>query len=263
MIRNRKKLTVANFKMSLNMSFEYQKWMDTFKKATARTDLVGVEIVLCPPIALLDKFVSEVDDESVSFGSQNCFWEQKGPFTGENSPAIIKSVGGKYVILGHSERRKYFSETNEAINLKLQAALKSSLTPILCIGESGEEKKNDQTLEVIKKQFDECLNEISPVKMEEIVLCYEPIWAISANNPDHLPDSNEIMEARLLIKKLVMKTYGERIANKTRILYGGSVKGDNAEEVCVNAGMDGALIGGASLLPYDLVKVAEILDNQK
>lgn len=263
MIKNRKKLTVANFKMSLNMPFEYQKWMETFKKAIARTELSGVEVVLCPPIALLNKFVSEIDNQDVYFGAQNCFWEQKGAFTGENSSAMIKGLGGKYVILGHSERRKYFGETNETINLKIQTALKSGLTPILCVGESGEEKKNDQTLEVIKKQFNECLKGISPVKMEELILCYEPIWAISANNPDHLPDSNEIMGARLLIKKLVMKSYGEKIANRVRILYGGSVKGDNAKEVCVDAGMDGALIGGASLLPYDLVKIAEVLDNKK
>lgn len=261
MLRNRKKLTVANFKMSLNMSFEVKNWMENFKKATDVLDLANGEIVLCPPIALLDKFVQTIEHQDVAFGAQNCFWEQKGAFTGENSPAMIKSLGGKYVILGHSERREYFGETNKMINLKLKMALKSSLTPILCIGESGEEKKKELTLEAIRKQFQECLTEISPNKMEEIVLCYEPIWAISANNPDHLPDSNEIMEARLLIKKLVMKTYGEGVANKVRILYGGSVKGDNVQEVCVNAGMDGALIGGASLLPYDLARIAKILDN--
>jgi triosephosphate isomerase (TIM) len=261
MLRNRKKLTVANFKMSLNMSFEVNNWMENFKKATDVLDLRNGEIVLCPPIGLLDKFVQKIEHQDVAFGAQNCFWEQKGAFTGENSPVMIKSLGGKYVILGHSERREFFGETNDMINLKLKMALKSSLTPILCIGESGEEKKKDFTLEAIKKQFYECLAEISSNKMEEIVLCYEPIWAISANNPDHLPDSNEIMEARLLIKKLVMKYYGEGVASKVRILYGGSVKGDNVEEVCVKAGMDGALIGGASLLPYDLARIAKILDN--
>ena len=262
MIEKRRKLTVANFKMSLNMSFELKKWMETFEKAMLNLKLEDGNIVLCPPIALLDGFVKKIGYDDVSFGSQNCSWEQKGAFTGENSPAMIKSIGGKYVILGHSERRAYFGEDNKVINLKLKAALKSSLTPILCIGESSEEKKNDQTLEIITKQFNECLNEISPTKVEEVVFCYEPIWAISANNPDHLPDSNEIMEARLLIKKLIMKAYGERIANKARILYGGSVKGDTVKEVCVNSGMDGALIGGASLLPYDLVRIAKILDNQ-
>lgn len=261
MLRNRKKLTVANFKMSLNMSFEVNNWMENFKKATDVLDLNSGEIVLCPPIALLDKFVQKIEHQDVVFGAQNCFWEQKGAFTGENSPAMIKSLGGKYVILGHSERKEYFGETNSMINLKLKMALKSSLTPILCIGESAKEKKEDLTLEAIKKQFHECLAEISPNKMEEIVLCYEPIWAISANKPDHLPDSNEIMEARLLIKKLVMKTYGEGVSNKVRILYGGSIKGDNVQEVCVNSGMDGALIGGASLLPYDLARIAKILDN--
>ncbi len=262
MISNRKKITVANFKMSLNMTFEFNSWIDNFEKATENLDLKRGEIVLCPPIALLSQFTGKIDHEDVSFGAQNCFWEQKGAFTGEDSPAMIKSVGGKYVILGHSERRKYFGETNNMINLKVKAALKSGLTPILCMGESAEEKANDETLEVIKKQFKECLMDISSAKMDSLILCYEPVWAISANNPDHLPNSNEIMEARLLIKRLVMKMYGEAVANKIRILYGGSVKGDNVKEVCVNSGMDGALIGSASLLPYDLVRIAKVIDNQ-
>jgi len=258
----RKKLTVANFKMNLNMSFEVKKWMEIFNEAMAGIQFEKNEIVLCPPIALLDSFSSKMKFTDVTFGAQNCCWERKGAFTGENSPAIIKSVGGKYVILGHSERRTHFFEDNKMINLKLKAILKSSLTPIVCIGETYNEKQNDQTLEIITKQFTECLKEISPAKVEEVVFCYEPIWAISANCPDQLPTSNEIMEARLLIKKLIMKTYGERIASKARILYGGSVKSDNVKEICVDAGMDGALIGGASLLPYDLVRIAKILDNQ-
>ncbi len=261
MIRNRKKLTVANFKMSLNMLFELNSWMENFKNASDSLELKKGEIVLCPPIALLSQFTEKIKHEDVEFGAQNCFWEQKGAFTGENSPAIIKSLGGKYVIVGHSERRGYFGETNEVINLKIKAALKSSLKPILCLGENAEEKKRDLTSEVIKKQFEECLYEIPSTKIEGIILCYEPIWAISANNPDHLPETNEIMEARLLIKKLVMKSYGETVANKIRILYGGSVKGDNAKEVCLDSGMDGALVGGASLLPYDLARIAKILDN--
>ncbi len=261
MIDNRKKLAIANFKMTLNMSFEIEKWMETFQKATERLELDKSEIVLCPQSALLSYFVEKINKSGVTFGTQNCFWESKGAFTGENSPVLTKSLGGKYVILGHSERRAYFGETNESINLKIKAALKASLKPVLCIGESGKEKKSDETMYVITKQFNECLAEISLAKMEEIILCYEPVWAISANNPDHLPDSNEVMEVKLLIKKLVMKSYGERVANKVRILYGGSVKGDNVEEVCVSAGMDGALIGGASLLPYDLVKVVKALNN--
>ena len=261
MIRDKRRLTVANFKMSLNMTFELNNWEENFIKATKNLDLGKSKIVLCPPIALLNQFIDKISHKDVDFGAQNCFWEQKGAFTGENSPAIIKSLGGRYVILGHSERRGYLGENNEMINLKIKAALKSSLTPILCIGENADERNKDKTAEVIKKQFEECLDEISLAKVEGVILCYEPVWAISANNPDHLPNTNEIMEAKLLIKKLIMKTYGETTANKIRILYGGSVKGDNVKEVCVNSGMDGALIGGASLLPYDLARIAQIIDN--
>lgn len=261
-MKKKENLIVANFKMTLNMSFEVSKWMSTFESATQGLELKDSEFVLCPQIALLDRFVKEVSHEHVEFGAQTCFWEQKGAFTGESSPTMIKSLGGKYVILGHSERRMYFGENNEVINHKIKAALKVGLTPILCIGESGEEKKTDKTLEAIGKQFEECLDGITATKMEKLILCYEPIWAISANEPDHLPTTNEIMEARLLIKKMVLKKFGESLAKKMQILYGGSVKGDNAQEVCADAGMNGALIGGASLLPYDLVKIARILDNK-
>ncbi len=262
MINKQEKLAVANFKMNLSASYELKHWLTNFLKAKQKARLEETKLVLCPQITYLDQFAKKIKSRQVEFGAQDCFWEQKGAFTGAVSPATLYSGGAQYVILGHSERRKYFGETDEIVAVKIEAALKASLQPIVCIGENAQEKRTGSSLRVIDQQLKKCLKDIGRGRIEKIVICYEPVWAISSNDPDHLPEMNEIMEAKLLIRKILTDQYDRRMAEKVRIIYGGSVDNKNANEVCVEPGMDGALIGKASLAPYDLIKIAEIIDGQ-
>ncbi|MEA2006572.1 MAG: triose-phosphate isomerase [Patescibacteria group bacterium] len=255
-------IVVANFKMNLNTKLELDHWFANFLKAKKNLRLSNTEIVLCPPFLHLDVFTKKIKSKLVEFGTQNCFWEQKGAFTGEVSPAIIRSLGGRYVILGHSERRKYLGESDEIVALKVAGALKAGLYPILCVGENAREKQNDMLFAVVSKQLKSCLSGVSRGRIENVTICYESVWAISANKPDHLPTSNEIMGVKLLIKKILTKKYGSVAANRVRVIYGGSVVGKTAEDVCVSPGVNGALVGGASLVPYDFIKIAQIIDGQ-
>jgi triosephosphate isomerase len=254
-------LVVANFKMNLSTQFELGMWFSNFSKAKKNMKFDATQLVLCPPMPHLCSFQKEIKSKFVEFGAQNCFWEPKGAFTGEDSPMLLKSLGVKYVILGHSERRNYLGETDEMVAAKVLGALKAGLTPVICIGENAQEKRSGAIRSVITRQLSQTLNQISASRLENVVLCYEPVWAISANKPDHPPTSNEIMEARLLMKKLLAQKYDIKTAEKVRILYGGSVDSKNASEVCIASGMDGALVGGASLMPYDLVKIARTIDE--
>lgn len=254
-------IVVANFKMSLNTQFELGHWFTNFLKAKKKLRLSDTEIVLCPPFLRLDAFAKKIKSKYILLGTQNCFWEQKGAYTGEVSPAMVRSVGGRYVILGHSERRRFLGETDEIVALKMIAALKGGLYPVLCVGENAQEKQNDMLLSAVSKQLKECLSQISRGRIENVIVCYEPVWAISANKPDHLPSTNEIMGARLLIRKILTEKYGRAVMERVKIIYGGSVTSKNVHEVCVSSGMNGALVGGASLIPYDLIKIAEVIDE--
>jgi triosephosphate isomerase len=198
----------------------------------------------------------------VETGGQNCFWESKGAFTGETSPRALYSWGARYVILGHSERKRYFGENPKMIAKKLQAALKENLIPIVCVGESAQEKEEGKTFEVISEQLEEYLGGIEAIRVRRVIFCYEPIWAISANGPAILPTQNDIMSARLVIQKFLSKTYGSRLAEQVLIIYGGSVDSQNAEETCLKSGMDGALVGSASLKPMELVKIGQVLETK-
>ena len=168
----------------------------------------------------------------------------------------------KYVILGHSERRGYFFENDEIINLKIVAALRSGLKVVLCIGENGEQKGAGEGEDAVIAQFKGCLKNISAAKMENVIICYEPVWAISSNNPDHMPTSNEILSAKLLIRKLLSEKYGQAVSRKIKIIYGGSVDSKNVWQTCIEPEMDGALVGKESLTPNNFVKIAEAFDNQ-
>lgn len=255
------KLVVANFKMNLNTQFELNQWLANFSRAKKTLKLLGTELVLCPPLLQLEAFRRKIKLKTVRFGAQNCFWENKGAYTGEASPFLIKSCKGEYVILGHSERRRYLGETDQMISAKVLAASKAGLAPVVCIGENEQERKRGMLKAVVAKQLSCLFSNVGQGRLENIVLCYEPVWAISANKPGHLPTSNEVMEARLLIKKILAQKYGVPAAEKVRILYGGSVDGKNVGEVCVSSGVDGALVGSASLMPHDLVKIAQTVDN--
>ncbi len=257
------KIVVANFKMNLVMKYELEHWLTNFKKAAKGINQSGAKLVLCPPAVYLEKFIKTIKNKGVEFGLQNCFWEIKGSFTGEVSPEMIKTTGGKFVILGHSERRKYLGETNQMIAKKISASLKVGIFPVLCIGEELNDRKRGLTLKVISRQLEECLFFLTETKLEKIIICYEPIWAISSNQPNFLPTSNDVLEAKLLIRKILVSKYGRKKAEEVPILYGGSVNTKNVKEVCLEPGMNGVLVGNTSLFPYDLIKLVEMVGRGK
>jgi triosephosphate isomerase len=252
-----KKIAIANIKMNLLSPAERERYLGSFEKEIGTKKFPNVEIVLCPPFIHLEAF-KKTAHKKIILGAQDVFSEKQGSFTGEISPAMLKNFSCEYVIVGHSERRRFFSENNHEINLKILAALKEGIVPVICIGEN----KDQEMSEVVAEQFRECLEGVSRVKIEKTILCYEPVWAISSNNPDHPPTTNEIMSARLLIKKLLAEKYGLRTAERVRIIYGGSVAPNNVEETCIKSGMDGGLVGRESLTPHEFMKIVSLLDGK-
>jgi len=252
------KIVVGNIKMNLLSREEREKYFDIFEKELSGKIFNNTEIVLCPPTIHLEAF-KYWKNKKLAIGAQNVFSEDKGSYTGEISPIMLKNFGCEYVIVGHSERRRYFSESNEEINLKTIFALKKSLIPILCVGETKIEKENHATLQIIAKQVKEGLKDISRAKAEKIVIAYEPVWAVGS---DEVPTSNEIMEAKVLIRKILVELFGKKYAEKVRILYGGSVNSRTVRQVSVEPGMDGVLVGRESLNPHEFLKIVEIISKQ-
>ena len=253
-----KKIIIGNLKLNLVNSAERENYFNSFNSEIKKNELLNSEIVLCPPFIHLEKFVEKISRNGIMVGVQNIFIEDRGSFTGEISPLMVKNFGGRFVIIGHSERRKYFGETNETCNEKIKAVLKNNLKPIYCVGESEKEKKEDRTFEIIEKQIKEGLLDIPSTKVGEIVIAYEPIWAVGT---DSVPESNEIMKIKILIRKILAQMCSSELAEKIPILYGGSVKPKTAFQLCVNPGMDGALVGRESLIPAEFLKIAKIIDE--
>jgi len=254
------KLIAGNLKMNLLTAAERERYFESFKKELKAKKLSDAQIVLCPPAVHIETFAKKLKTKTVSIGAQNIFWEERGSFTGEISPLMVKNFGGEWVIAGHSERRKYFGETNEEINAKIKTALKNGLSVILCIGETKEEKTAGQMSDVIATQLEECLSDISVGRIGKVVIAYEPVWAVGS---DAVPNSDEIMQARILIKKMLLDMYGSNAAEKVLILYGGSVKAKTVLQVCIEPGMDGVLVGRESLIPRELIEIASIIDKNQ
>ena len=252
-----KKLVVGNLKMNPVSLIEFDRYLDILEKELKGKDFEKTEIVVCPPITYLQKLLDR-KFKNIKAGVQDIFWEYQGAYTGEYSAGMVKSVGASFVIVGHSERRKYFGENEETINLKLKAILKSGLSAVLCIGESAEERKRGQTSQILKKQLRGSFADIGPGKLEYISIAYEPIWAVGTDN---IPTSDEILEAKIIIKKNIAELFSPKSAEKMRLLYGGSVKSSCTSEVCLDPAMDGVLVGRESLQPYEFVKIAKMIDE--
>ncbi len=246
-----KKIIVANWKMNPQTEEEVLLFFKTFKKYVE--NIPNAEIVICPPII----FLPCIKDQKINakLGAQDMFWEEKGAYTGVISPLMIKNFGCQYVILGHSERRKYLGETDEMINLKLKAAIKNRISPIVCIGEfsSGESEDSYKFLErEIKGAFRGVENFASlPFP---VIIAYEPVWAIGTGMT---PNANKVLGMLLFIKKIIGEIYGEKAAEKIKIIYGGSVDSKNAREFIKEGKMDGLLVGGASLYAIEFAKIAQ------
>ncbi|MFH1671265.1 MAG: triose-phosphate isomerase [Candidatus Portnoybacteria bacterium] len=257
-----KPIIIANWKMNPSTQKEVERLLDSFKIKNKKE----VEIVICPPFIYLglikDRFVGVPARGGLAFGSQDCFWENRGPYTGEISPAMLKDLGCQYVIIGHSERKKHFNETDEMVNMKIRAVLKARLKPILCVGEEARDSFdhegrpiNEMSL-VVKEQLEKALIDISAERIRDITFVYEPVWAISteSGNPCSADDA---MKAGLLIRRTLVQLYGRKIAEKARIIYGGSVNSRNVQEYIKGAQMDGVLVGGASLNASEFNKIIE------
>lgn len=207
-------------------------------------DMAVVEVVVAPPFTSLDKVRDAIKGSNIKLGAQNLFWEDKGAYTGEVSPLMIRDLDCEYVIIGHSERREYFKESDEIINKKIKAALRNKLKAIVCVGESLKEREEDKTMQVIESQVKKGLQGLSLSEAKELIIAYEPVWAIGTGRNATPAQANEV---HTYIRKLVSQIFNEGIASNIKILYGGSVKPSNSAELMSEKEIDGALVGGASL----------------
>jgi len=204
----------------------------------------NVDIVICPAYTLLAYLADDLEDSNIVIGAQDIYWQEEGAFTGEVSAAMLKDAGCQYVIVGHSERRQFFGDTNETVNKKINACLKHGLTPIICVGENLQERESENTFGVIKNQIQGSLAGISAEDIVKTVIAYEPVWAIGTGKT---ATADQAQEVHKYIRDLLREIYGEEVASSIRIQYGGSVKPENIVELISKPDVDGALVGGASL----------------
>ena len=249
----RKPLMAGNWKMNKTIP-EAVAMVKELKGKIA--DVKDVDVLLCPVFTALYPVANEVKGSNINVGAQDLFWEAKGAFTGEVAPNMITDAGCSYVIIGHSERRQYFGETNDTVNKKIKAALASGLIPVVCVGETLKEREDNVTFKVIESQVREGIKDLSKEEAAKVVIAYEPVWAIGTGKTA-TPD--QAQEVHAFIRKVYGEMYGD-VAEGTRILYGGSVKPSNVSELMKKEDIDGGLVGGASLKAEDfeaLVKFAK------
>ncbi len=239
----RKPMIAGNWKMHMTIK-EARDLVTGILDQTNDVNPDDVDILVGPPYTALSTVAELVSGTPVLLAGQNMHWEEKGAFTGEISPVMLKEVGCTHVIIGHSERRQYFGETNETVNRKLHAALSHGLIPILCVGESLEQREANQTFSVIEEELEKGLNGLTTEQVQSMILAYEPIWAIGTGKTAS-PEQAE--EVHAFIRGWLEKWGGKETAEAIRILYGGSVKPENIEGLMTKENIDGGLVGGASL----------------
>lgn len=238
----RPKVIAGNWKMNKDVH-QTEELINGLKKALDFS-LTNVKVVICPPFTSLETAQQLLQGSPIALGAQNMYYEDEGAFTGEVSAKMLKGVGCQFVILGHSERRQYFRETDEFINKKVKKALASGLIPIVCVGETLEEREKNITHQVVTTQVKGVLKDISADDVEKLIIAYEPVWAIGTGR-NATPQQAE--EVHLLIRSLISELYSSTTAERLIIQYGGSVKADNASDLLSQLDIDGALVGGACL----------------
>lgn len=248
-----KPLIVANWKMNPKTLTEANKLFDSVRNGLRNNK--KVDVVICPPFIYLEGLKR---DSKLKIGAQDCFWEKAGAFTGEISADMLEKSGCRYVIIGHSERRRYLKESDSIINKKIKAALDGKLKPILCVGETKEEKSKGKFSTLIGTQIEKGLKRIPQTQINEVVIAYEPIWAIGtgkACQPVHVKITN------LFIRKVITRLYNRKISEKIPVLYGGSINRENAIDYLKKSEMKGLLIGGASLKAEEFIKIVRDAGN--
>jgi triosephosphate isomerase len=252
----RKKIVAGNWKMNM----DYAEGISLFSEIVnmVRDEKKGEQVVIiCAPFIHLNS-LSQLGGTTVRIGAQNCHQNESGAFTGEISAKMIKSVGCEYVLVGHSERRQYFAESNEILAAKTTAALKNNLSPIFCIGETLDERNNGNYFDIIKSQLAEGTFNLSAEEFSKLVIAYEPVWAIGTGLT---ATSEQAQEVHAFIRNEIAAKYGEELANNTTILYGGSCNPKNAAELFAQPDIDGGLIGGASLKSRDFVDIVKTFNG--
>ncbi|PIP19848.1 MAG: triose-phosphate isomerase [Candidatus Omnitrophica bacterium CG23_combo_of_CG06-09_8_20_14_all_41_10] len=246
----RKTIIAGNWKMHKTIK-EGQELVVVLRRELYQVE--NLDIVVCPPYTLLSYLADALETSNIAVGAQDVYWQDEGAFTGEISGKMLKDAGCSFVIIGHSERRQFFGETNESVNKKLKAALAIGLTPIVCVGEVLKEREAGKTLDVLKDHIEGALSGISVEDALKIVIAYEPVWAIGTGKT---ATPAQAQEAHKYIRALLLKLYNQEVASYLRIQYGGSVKPDNIAELMKQPDVDGALVGGASL---EAVSFSEIV----
>jgi triosephosphate isomerase len=246
---SRQPMIAGNWKM-FNTVEEAKAFFDEF---LPKAGALSAEVVICPTYTALGAAAEKLKGTEVKLGAQNMHWEDQGAFTGEISPLMLREIPCDYVILGHSERRQYFAETDEGVNKKVKAALAHGLLPVICVGESLEQREKGVTMEWVLGQVEKGLVDLDAEQVSKLVFAYEPIWAIGTGKTASSGDAQEVIGA---LRQKIRELYNDQVAQKVRILYGGSVKPENIVELMAQPDIDGALVGGASLKPESFYKIA-------
>lgn len=217
-------------------------------------DVTNVEIVICPPFTALLAVREIINNSKIALGAQNLHWEKQGAYTGEISPVMLKEIGCKYVIVGHSERRMYFHETDEIVNLKVKAALSHGLSPVMCLGETLEEREKRLTEKAVERQIINGLRDVGKEQILNVLIAYEPLWAIGSGKA---ATPSQAQEVHAFLRNLLVQLYSPKIASQIHIQYGGSVKPENMREFMKEEDIDGAMVGGASLETDSFVRIVK------
>ena len=250
----RKKIVAGNWKMNMTPA-QSVELINTLKDKINTTD---VDVVVCPPFVCLPAVLEAVKGTAIAVGAQNMHFEEKGAFTGEIAPSMLVELGVKYVVIGHSERRQYFAETNETVNKKVLKAIEHNLVPIICVGESLAEREQGVTIDLVRLQTKIALKDVKAEDAKKVVIAYEPIWAIGTNET---PTTNEIDIYTRYIKQIVKKHFNFK---NIKVVYGGSVNEKNIDEIAKIKSIDGVLVGGASTKYKEFIKiVTTVLEEDK
>ena len=247
---SRKAIIAGNWKMN-NTIAQSEQLINELKPLVKDADC---EVVICTPYTSLAKAIELTKGSNIAVGAENVHWAEKGAFTGEISANMLVELGVKYVIIGHSERRQYFGETDETVNKRTKAALVAGLKPIICIGETLEERESNKVEEVLTRQTKGAFADIDSKELDNIVIAYEPVWAIGTGKTATAQQANDTIK---IVRDTVKELYGKSAADKIRIQYGGSMNPGNASELMAMPEIDGGLIGGASLNAVDFSKVVK------
>jgi triosephosphate isomerase len=250
---------IGNLKMNPVSADGVSRYLEGLREECTEGLPEGVALSIMAPFVYLDRFAGSLP-KGATLGAQDVFWEREGSYTGEISAAMLRDIGVKSVLIGHSERRRYGRETDDEIGRKVEATLHEGLRPVLCVGETAEEREAGQESDVLKGQISSALRDITSSNASKIMVAYEPRWAIGS---DRTPSSEEILSARIVIRRALLDRFDENIVDSVPILYGGSVQASLLPEVCFDTEMDGVLVGRESLHPHEVGKMIRMLGERE